>query len=379
MNVFCTSRYRKIVFSIFIALAVGFLLCTDGIAQSFGSGTFQGIIQSDSNNDESFGFITLVLTRTGAFSMRFNLGVNNVGRHAYAMSGKFDESGHYHFEGPDPHNTRYAVARVIDLQLNSIGSPTKISGDVTDLTHSSTVEIERVATATLANAAPEAGAYTFLFASNDSGIPGNTGFGRVVVTRAGHLVAAGRSADGRPFSQSANVTINDRWPVFAKMAGTTNGVLSGWVNFNQTASSDFTGQLTWIGPEVPGPNHAFVPEFSGETSVIGSRYFAPGGSTVLEVDSSPNNVRLTLTDGGLETSINRNLTLTGGNKFVFSPKITGDSLVVNPATGLFNGTFLHSDGRVYLFRGAILQKQNRGGGEFVDRAKEGGDVSLTTQ
>ncbi|MDB6024716.1 MAG: putative Peptidylprolyl isomerase [Verrucomicrobiales bacterium] len=379
MNNFRLRSYSKAALSLLVVGAMGFLLSTNAWAQTFGPGIFQGIIQSDSNNDESFGFITVVLSRTGTFSVRFNLGVNGVGQHVYSKSGKFDESGHYHFEGPEPISTRYAVARIIDLQLDSVSSPTRITGDMTDLTHSSTVEMERVAVATLANAAPEAGAYTFLAASGDSGVPHNTGFGRLLVSGLGHLIAVGRSADGRPFSQAANVTVYDRWPVFAKMAGTTNGILSGWLNFQETAGSDFTGQLTCIGPEVPGPNHAFVPEFSGNTSVVGSRYIVPVGSPVLNVDSSSNNVHLTLSDGGLETSINRNLTLTAGNKFVFSPRLTGDSLVVNPATGLFAGTFLHSDGRTYPYRGAILQKQNRGDGEFVDHGGEGGDVSLTPQ
>ena len=360
---------------------LGLFLASTGnlFSQSFGTGTFQGIIQSDSDNDESFGFITLTLTRTGTFSVRFNLGVNHVGHHVYAKSGKFDESGHYHFEGPDPNDTRYAVARIIDFQLDSIENPSRITGEMTDLTHSSTVEMERVNVATLANTAPETGAYTFLFSSGDAGVPSSTGFGRVVVSRLGHLIASGRSPDGRAFTQTANVTVYDRWPVFAKMAGVTNGILSGWLNFQERSSSDFNGQLVWLGPEVPGPNHAYVPAFSGNVSVVGSQYFPPGGNTVLNVNSSSNNLHLSLTDGGLENSIDRSLTLTSGNKFIFSPRLAGDSLAVNPATGMFNGTFKHSDGRIYQFHGAILQKQNRGAGEFISIDREPGNVSLTTQ
>src|SRR5256885_315766 len=86
-------------------LAIGSLLCclcaTTATAQTFGTGTFQGIIQSGSDNDEGFGFSSLTVSRTGTFSWRFNVGVNSIGRHYYYKTGKFDLNGHYHFEGPE--------------------------------------------------------------------------------------------------------------------------------------------------------------------------------------------------------------------------------------------------------------------------------------
>jgi hypothetical protein len=365
----------KIVNCSFCLAALLFLFGPVTNVFSFGTGHFQGIIESDSNNDESFGFIGLTLSANGTFSLKFNLGVNQVGQHIYIKSGKFNQSGHYHFEGPDPHDTRYAVARIIDLQLDSIDSPTRITGDMTDLTHSSTVRMERVAVATLANAAPEAGAYTFAFSSTDSGLVHGPGVGRVVITRLGHLVASGRTPDGRIFSQTANVTVYDNWPVFAKAQGNTNGILSGWLNFQETADSDFSGELTWLGPEVPGPNHAFVPAFSGTVSTVGSRYIQHSGP-VLNINSSLNNVGMTFSGGNLNDPIVRNLTLSSANVFTFSPKFAGDSLVVNPYTGVFNGTFKHSDGRIYPLRGVILQKSNQGVGHFVPRGGNSGTVTL---
>src|SRR4051794_22346169 len=79
-------------------------------------GVFQGIIRSDSYNDEGFGFISLTMTGNRTFSMHFNVGVNYVGQHYYAKSGKFDANGHYHFDGPPVTDTRYEIPRVIDLQ-----------------------------------------------------------------------------------------------------------------------------------------------------------------------------------------------------------------------------------------------------------------------
>ncbi len=342
---------------------------------NFEPGTFQGVLRSDSNNDESFGFITIVLTASGKFSMRFNLGVNRIGHHSYSKTGTFDPSGAYHFEGPPVTASSYAVAGVIDLQLIS---STSIQGSVTDGTHSSTVELERVAIFAAGNPTPETGRYTFLFSNpSNPNIPG--GYGTATVSSRGKISASGKSADEMSFSQSACITVSGRWPVFAKLGGSTKGILCGWLTFADTTGSDFAGTVTWLGPEVPGPNNAFVNEFSGDVSVAGSRFSAPRGASVLQTTSSTNNLHLTLSGGGLETPIEQNLTISSANKFTFSDRATGESLSVSTSKGTFTGKFLHSDEHKEIFRGVILQKQNIGGGHFVDREGQPGNVELQPQ
>lgn len=344
---------------------------------AFDPGTFQGLLQSDSDNDESFGFITIVLTRSGSFTARFNLGVNQIGHHSYSKTGRFDTNGAYHFEGPEVTDTRYAIARIIDLQLDNVSAPTAIHGTVTDLTHSSTVELERVAVFSSVNPAPQLGRYTFLFSgSGDSGLPPGHGYGTITVNRSGRISASGKAPDGMTFSRTASLTVNNRWPFFTTLGGKTHGILSGWLDFEETATTDFAGELTWLGPEEPGPNNAFVPEFSGTVSVAGSRYVPPVGA-ILQTATSTNNVHLSISGGGLETPSERDLTLTAGNRFIFSPRLTGDALTANRSKGTFTGKFLHSDGRAVTFRGAVLQKQNIGGGHFVDRNDEAGTVLLS--
>ncbi|MGZ4988447.1 MAG: hypothetical protein ACXWBP_10410, partial [Limisphaerales bacterium] len=219
--------------------------------------------------------------------------------------------------------------------------------------------------------------YTYLFSATHEPDPNGTGYGRVLVYPSGYLFAYGYTPDGRFFSQGANVTMSDRWPVFTKMAGTVYGIFSGWLNFQNRSDSDFNGQLTWIGPEEPGPNHAFVPQFVTSINVAGSRYVYTPRMTALDLNSSTNNIHLTFTDGGLENQIDRNLTLNQYNRVIFDPYQTGDSMWVSPTTGLFGGTFMHTDGRIYQFHGAVLQKQNSGGGQFVTRDHNSGGVSFT--
>lgn len=360
-----------------ISLAVACLDPLSTFAQTFGTGTFEGIIQSGSNNDEGFGFVILTLAKTGAFSMRFNVGVNGVGHHVYAKTGKFDSSGRWSISGPAPTDTRYEIPVNMTLQLDSIDNPTKITGSLDDYTHSSSITLERIFVASRGNLAQQAGAYTFLFSANHQPDPPGTGWGRVIVRTTGGISCAGRTPDGRAFAQAAWVTVYNHWPVFTKMAGTTNGIFSGWLTFNSTYNSDFSGQLTWIGPEEPGPNHAFVPQFVTSVNVVGSTYTVPYRTTILPLNSDTNNIHLTFTDGGLENQIDKDATMLWNDRVLFSPAVRGQSLTFSPAWGLFVGAFQHTDGRFYVYRGAILQKQNYGGGQFVTIDRESGGVTIT--
>lgn len=364
---------RLIVF----AVVVAFFDPLSTFAQTFGAGTFEGIIQSGSDNDEGFGLVILTLAKTGVFTMRFNVGLNRVGRHSYVKVGKFDSSGRWQISGPAPTDTRYEIPVNMTLQLDSIDNPTQITGNLNDYTHSSSIAMERIFVASRGNPASQVGLYTFLFSATHEPDPNGTGWGRAVVTSTGVISWAGRTPDGRAFSQAANLTVFNHWPIFTKMAGVTNGIFSGWLNFSSSSSSDFSGQLTWIGPEVPGPNHAFVPRFVTSINVVGNQYTVPRRTTILQLNSDTNNIHLTFTDGGLENEIDKDATMLPNDRVLFNPAVRGQTLLFYPAWGLFAGTFQHSDGRFYVYRGAILQKQNYGAGQFVTRDLDSGSVTIT--
>ena len=374
--VYGTFAKRALLITAILVVAVACLDPLTACAQTFGAGSFVGIIQSGSNNDEGFGFAILTLAKNGVFSMRFNVGVNYVGRHSYVKTGKFDSSGRWQISGPAPTDTRYEIPVNMTLQLDSIDNPTRVSGSLNDYTHSSNISMERVFVASRGNPASQAGVYTFLFSATRQPDPTGTGWGRAIVTPTGVIGAAGRTPDGRAFAQTAWVTVYNHWPVFTKMAGITNGIFSGWLSFNNTSSSDFSGQLTWIGPEVPGPNHAFVPQFVTSINLVGSRYTLPYRTTILQLNSNTNNVHLTFTDGGLENEIDKNVTMLPNDRIIFNPVQRGQTLLFYPAWGLFAGTFQHTDGRFYIYRGAILQKQNYGGGQFVTIDHDSGAITI---
>lgn len=364
-----------------IALLLTFLHTTSAVAQTFGTGTFEGIIFSDSDNDEGFGFIRLTLNSSGTFSMQFNVGINSVGHHYYSKTGKFDSNGNWSITGdappPGSYNTRYELPVNMDLQLDSVDNPTKITGTLGDYTHSSHIQLELIVVASRGNPNPLAGNYTYNFSATHEPDPPGTGYGRIIVTTSGMAIASGVTPDGHPFGRSANITAYNNLPVFWVMAGTVNGVFSGWLNFQNQSDSDFTGQLTWIGPEEPGPNHAFVPQFVTTVDVVGSSYVYTRNMTALQLNSSTNNIHLTFTDGELDNEIDRDLTLNQYNRVIFNPHLVGDSMYVSPSTGYFGGTFKHPDGRVYSYHGVVLQKQNRGGGQFVTSDRSSGGVSFT--
>jgi hypothetical protein len=239
----------------------------------------------------------------------------------------------------NPVDTRFEIALNMDLQLDDISNPTRISGELGDYTHSSHIQIERIFTWSRGNNSPLTGVYTFLFSATQQPDPPGTGFGRMVVSPSGYAVWSGRTPDGRPFAQGAYTTIYNNWPVWSVMAGRVNGIFTGWVNFANQSGSDFTAQLTWIGPEAPGPNHAFVPQFVTTVNVAGGLYvIPPRGTPALQLNSNTNNVHITLTDGGLDNEIDRDVTMDQYSRIFFTPRLLGDSLAVSPATGLASTT-----------------------------------------
>ena len=346
---------------------------SQGLAQdaSFVPGTFRGLIQAGSLNDESFGFFIFTLTRSGTFSGRFSYG-----KHTYPLRGKFNPDGSFSYEHPD-YNTHLARPRFINLQLSPADGSGDIDGTITDLTHNATLSGERTRGYSAADPAPSAGYYTFCIRPPGAqGAPEGSGFGRVLVDRLGHVSVSGIMAGGRPFSQRTTLAEGGRWEMYARLSG-NDGLISGAMNFRDLAGSDFDGTLTWLGPEEPFQNdvvRAYVNNFAVQTGVAGSAYHYSAGSPVLNVDGAAPNAQVTFAGGAIDIPVTRDLTISPRNSVSFEPRMAGDAMAISPGSGFFVGSFL-ANGSLARFRGAILQKQNIGIGYFVE-SRQIGNVSL---
>jgi hypothetical protein len=182
------------------------------------------------------------------------------------------------------------------------------------------------------------------------------------VTAAGSASGAGSLPGGTKFSRKAPVSKNGAWPLYAPLYQ-TRGALIGWLQFDTNAPlDDVSGLVDWFKPGQP--DGRFYPAgFTNQSTLSGSRYVVPLGSTnrVLVLT----NGAVILTGGNLSQAWTNDFVL-GANNRATNTSPNKLTLTVSPGTGLFKGTFLDTGVvRTVSFSGALLQKSTNGAGFFL--------------
>ena len=221
--------------------------------------------------------------------------------------------------------------------------------------------------------------------TNLSDGPRGYGYATLYVTTNGLIKPAGAFADGQALKQNVAISKQGLWPlyvplyrsvrVFTNLAVTNSIVLKtnksyfqgsalGWINL----SSAPDGNVSWI---KTGWTNAINPNgFTNVTAVLGSIYQAPAvGVAPLNATTGP----LTLADGNLSVSLDRNYFITNGTKVIITPTNQFVRLSIAPKTGLVKGSFRHPDNenKPAIIYGAVLQQQNFGGGYFLGTNEAG--------
>jgi hypothetical protein len=223
-----------------------------------------------------------------------------------------------------------------------------------------------------AKPSPQAGKYTLILpgATNSATLPGGNGFGTVTVAASGSVTFSGTLGDGTPVTQSANESAQGQWPLYISL-DSGQGMLLGWLAFTNEPLQDIDGQLGWFKPAQPTAT-TYKAGFTNFTQqAVGSAYSLPKGARVLDLT----NGYVLLEDGGLAQSISDPFTLGANNIVTGSNKL---SLTLTTTTGLFQGTATNSAGKTVSFKGALLQKQTNGFGQFLNTTQSG-SVSLLPQ
>lgn len=145
-----------------------------------------------------------------------------------------------------------------------------------------------------------------------------------------------------------------------------------WVQFSNQSDSDLRGELVWMKPASAVAKY-YPLGFTNDVMARGSSYQAPlGGTRAIKLTQG----NLTLSGGGLHSSVTNSLTL-GLNNRVTVPAGTHMSLTITPSTGLFKGTVLNPDtGKNVSFQGVLFKKSNVGVGYFLG-AGQVGEVYLS--
>ena len=325
-------------------------------------GTYSGLFsEPDQVRQQSAGAFAISVSGRGAYSGYLQLGPNRLG-----FSGRLDSTG----QATKAFRRRGGNLN-LELSLNASNQSATASGQLISDSWTAIVGGSRSVFDPKTNPAPFAGNYilTIPGQSGSAALPAGTGFGVVHINRAGRVTLAGTLADGKSFNQSAQISADSLWPLYAPLY-TGNGLLWSWVICTNQSTSNLLGQLTWLKP--PNSRAMFYPAgFTLESQAVGSSYQAPPNASATAFDL--NNALLAFSDGSLSSDLTNSLaTIPSMPGFATG---NGVRMTFSRSTGTFHGfVTVPGSGHTVLFRGAALQTVGSGYGFLLDA----GQSSLVT-
>ena len=319
-----------------------------------------------------------VVLSTGSFTSALRIDGLSV-----PLNGKFDTAGIARFGATRAKST--SIVRLgkpnldIGLQLDLSGLTGTITGTVGQTYRGHLIALSFInadRAGTLAPAALTARPLTLILPSvfpQETGIakqyfPQGTGYATMSVSVKGVVSVAGKLADNTVFSAAAPLSKYSQWPVFAPLYS-LKGSIAGVAALADAGATveDVTGALVWFRPEQNVQWYPYGWNDGVNLDVHGARYAVPpSGSVFPNLQAIMPNATLDFTEGLLAAPVSVDLTIAPTNLVT----IAGATLVINKASGVFTGSFTHSDGTKPLYQGVIIQKgANEGGwGYFMSRA-----------
>lgn len=198
--------------------------------------------------------------------------------------------------------------------------------------------------------------------------PAGNGYAAVKITTPGDVTVAGKLADGAVITGTTMLMDDKTIPMYFGPYPNTGprGSLRGSIFVPPFPGSGLSF-YTWY--KWPRPGETLFPNGINQTDAVSLVPYQPPGLNVrlLAFNNVMDNGRITISAGGFPVTIVQLFTLGTNNKATFPAsnpsKVT---LAFIPATGLFNGTFVHPvSKKVTSFAGAVNQTAINGNGYFV--------------
>ena len=319
--------------------------------------------EADEVQHDTSCFFTLSMTSQGKYT-----GSLRVGGRRLRFNGKFDEKGN---ATNFVRRSRMSPLR-LEMHIGTGEHPDQVLGHVTDGAWSAALLADRASFHARTNPAPFAGRYTMLFPGCPINpfAPAGDGFAAMRVGSNGVVTVSASLADGTKFVQRVPLSRHGDWPLYAGLYRGKGSLLS-WQAFADRPTDDVHGRVSWVRPPQTGAAF-FRAGFSIDCEAIGSRYAVPraNGGSVLNFSEGV----VAFTGGGMSEFANA-IGITPAGK-VINHSSNPLKLGIVKSNGLFSGIVADPiTGKQIRFKGAVLQKQNRGAG-FCLGAEHGGRVAL---
>jgi len=302
---------------------------------------------------QSSGFVTLTLGDAGSFSGKL---LRN-GR-TFRISGSFRPDG----------GATNAVALSLSetaqllMQVDLTGGSDQITGSVTSQLWSSQLIMDRAVFLAKTNPAPFAGSYTFVWGPDTNAVTSPEGIssGTIKVDVKGGAALKATLADNTTLSLKTAVSKNGAVPLYASLYKGLGAVVSWLMIDTNRPDTDASGLLDWF--RQAQPKSKFYPAgFTNETMVEASWFVPPTTNRVLNLT----NAVVGFTNGNLAADFANDVTL-GIDQRVTNNSTNALTLKIQKTSGLFTGSVTPPGTRTARsFKGALLQKQNRGAGFLV--------------
>jgi hypothetical protein len=321
-----------------------------------------GVVASEGLNANKGGRLDLVISDTSSYSATLQLG-----KDIFRGAGSIQYTGA--LNNVEVYGGQIILPRKglpsLQVQFNVISTSGDIQGLVTDGTSSASFSgFRQFWSATKRPCAYAAGNINLglNLATADIGkanVPQGAGYLRSTLNSSGIATYVGKLADGTAVTASSIISTQGQTLLFQMLYKNSGSILGSAYVARLSANADgvtdctMIGNIRWIkAPQTVAPERNYGAGIPATTlSVLGNIYAKPGTNRiVMSLPNVDNNARLDFAEGGLGTTPRNpdlSFRLNTANKSVYPTvnpaKVT---LVVDPLTGLYSGTFELLDGSV---------------------------------
>jgi len=222
----------------------------------------------------------------------------------------------------------------------------------------------------VSNPALLAGEYNIAFPGSGTPAtsPGGNGYGAVSIAANGTVTLTGELSDGTSVTQQVSLSKDGVWPLYVPLYS-GKGLLLSWVNFEMTATNDFSGAATWIKDSTAGGSY-YTGGFTNDLTITGSFYSEPPiGNAILNLTTGS----VIFSGGNLSSAVTNTFTMNVDSTVTINPSpADGLSLTFDLVDGTFSGQFIDTGHSVTnTFNGVVLQAGDEARGYFLGTSQSG--------